>query len=167
MKPQNAVRRPALAAGLAVIAFALAACGGTTAAKGSGGVPPNATQPNGDTTTAPTDSTTTTSAPRATVPAPTTTTTTAPSVTTVSVTGSGTAQSITILVGSSKSQYNDVPLPYNATLPDNSQIVGVQAQTDDGSTSATISCSLTSPGSAAVSSTSSGSYAVVNCSGHG
>ena len=105
--------------------------------------------------------------PAPTTPAPTTTTTTAPPMATFTVTGTGPANDITILNGSQETQHNDVALPWSYSTSDYSSILGLTAQTDSGSASATITCTINSPDSGPVTNTSTGPYAVVDCTAGG
>jgi len=101
-------------------------------------------------------------APGVVVPTPTVTPTTAPPPI-FAVTGTGPAD-ITIDEGGQEVQDNDASLPWSSNGPVGSPFFGfvsMDAQTEDGSNTATISCSILggSPN------TSTGPYAVVNCSG--
>ena len=81
----------------------------------------------------------------------------------VSVTGSGNAQTVDIIDGSQQTQHNGIALPYNATITDNPAMVGVTAQSQSGSPSSSISCEIDMPGQNPVKNTSTGAYAVVDC----
>jgi hypothetical protein len=109
--------------------------------------------------------TTTTSAPSPPpTTAPATTTTTAPGIV-MTITGTGPATDITIVDGSLDTQHNGVSLPYRITLTDHPVLAGISAQTGGGDVFATISCEIQEPGRAPVSYTSTGPYAVVDCTG--
>jgi len=103
-----------------------------------------------------------------TVAATTTTTTPPPTTTTTpifTVTGTGPAD-ITIDEGGQEVQNNDVSLPWSSNGPITGPCFGfvsMDAQTEDGSDSATISCSILG----GPPNTSTGPYSVVTCSGDG
>ena len=109
---------------------------------------------------------------------PTTTTTVPlpPDTVTLKVTGSGTAQTITILNDSNESQHNGAAIPFSTTITGIiPYVVGIGAQTSNGSSAASIGCEIdfTSAGTpdnpsggplqVLATNTSSGPYAVVNC----
>ena len=95
------------------------------------------------------------------------TTTTTPTTTTPIFTGTGTGPAdITIDEGGQEVQNNDVSLPWSSNGPATGPFFGfvsMEAQTEDGSDSATISCSILG----GPPNTSTGPYAVVTCSGDG
>ena len=96
-----------------------------------------------------------------------TTPTTVPPIITLRVTGTGSrANSITFLINGQETQHTDVALPWSTAIPyDNQQILGVTAQTDDSSATASISCSITITGEKPITNTSTGPYSVVDCTG--
>jgi hypothetical protein len=114
--------------------------------------------------TAPPTTTTTAPAPIQTT-APATTTTTAPPGIVMTITGTGPANDVTILDGSLVSQHKGLSLPYRITLTDDPVLAGISAQTGSGDVFATISCEVQEPGTAPVTNTSTGPYAVVDCTG--
>lgn len=106
----------------------------------------------------------TTTAPT-TVP-PTSTSTTAPPGVTFKATGTGaTANSVTILVGGNEQQHQGVALPYTLTVPNTAYDYGITVQEGSGSPTASISCEIDEPGQPPVTNTSTGAYAVVDCTG--
>ena len=62
-----------------------------------------------------------------------------------------------------QSQHTDATLPFSTVITDNPYVVGIGAQTQDGSSDATVTCTITAPGKPVVSHTSTGAYSVVNC----
>jgi hypothetical protein len=95
------------------------------------------------------------------------TTTTAPPGVVLKVSGTGGASTITILNGENESQQNDQSLPWTTTLTSAGSDVGLGAQSSDGSSSASITCEIDVPFEAPVAQTSTGPYAVVDCSASG
>jgi len=94
---------------------------------------------------------------------PATTTTAQPD--TMVITGTGPA-SVTINDNFQISQHNGASLPYTYTITDNPPIAGIGAQTASGSPSASITCTISGPSvvGSPVTKTSTGAYAVVQCS---
>jgi hypothetical protein len=88
-------------------------------------------------------------------------TTAAPQVITMTLTGSGTANSVTIIDGTGESQQENIPLPYTTTTP----LAGTPEAEIEGQNGPTgsISCQLGAPGYVPITNTSSGAYAVVDC----
>lgn len=82
----------------------------------------------------------------------------------LTVVGSGGTASVTVLDNGDQTQHNDQAIPYTTTVPDSVSEVELEAQTDDDSPSATVTCSITKPGQAPVTNTSTGAYSVVTCS---
>jgi hypothetical protein len=156
-------------------AVVLGACGNSGA---SGVTPATASRQTAATTTPLVISST---VPASTVPTiPPTTTTTEPlppDTVTLKVTGSGTAQTLTILNDTDESQHNGAAIPYSTTITGLiPYVVGISAQTSDVSPSASIGCEIDftpagtpdnpsgGPLQVLTTNSSSGPYAVVNCS---
>jgi hypothetical protein len=91
-------------------------------------------------------------------------TATTPSVITMSVSGTGPASSIAVLDGSGEREHTDLPLPYsiNVRLAGNYR-VAIDAQSESGAPSTSITCTIDVPGRGLVTHTSTGPYPVVNC----
>ena len=161
----------ATAVGLAaVLGIGCAACSSAGAKRASSTTDPfiakgystSTTVGNRFTSPASVPPTSTTVAPTTTTAAPTTTTLMSGEL--ISVTGTGdAANDVTIENDGQEVQHNDVPLPYSTTYPVSGGI-SMEAQTADGDSSASITCSITSGGQSLVSNTSTGPYAVVTCS---
>jgi hypothetical protein len=84
---------------------------------------------------------------------------------TVTVTGSGTARTVTVLVGDSERVVRSVPLPYTTTVQitaGNPQ-VSVAAQSSSASPRATIACRITPRGGTPTSSSAGGAFATTTC----
>ncbi len=71
---------------------------------------------------------------------------------------------VTVLDNEKESQQSDVPLPWTTTLHDKPSITGLGVQTSDGSSTAVVTCTIDVPGSPPVTKTSTGAYALVDCS---
>jgi hypothetical protein len=107
-------------------------------------------------------------APGVVVPTPTTSTTTTGVIGEVlKVSGTGTAL-ITISYDSEQSQQNDTPLPWSVSLPKtySTHEIVVEAQTNSGSATASITCEIDTSYSPVIE-TSTGPYAVVMCTASG
>ena len=79
----------------------------------------------------------------------------------VTATGGDNA-SLTYGSGLQTIQKNDVTLPFSATVR-NQGIAVMEAQTNSGSNNATITCEIKTPGQPLIKTTSSGPYAVAQC----
>ncbi len=91
-----------------------------------------------------------------------TTTSRQPAIT-LSITGTGPANDVTVDVGGHESRHTGVPLPYSTTVTHAANIVVLGAQTASGSPSATLTCSITVPGDTPRTNTSTGAYTTVQC----
>jgi hypothetical protein len=83
----------------------------------------------------------------------------------VTVTGTGRARSVTVLVGDSETVRHDVVLPYTTTVritATNPQ-VSVAAQAASASAGTTIACRIAPRGAAATTSSASGPFATTTC----
>jgi len=89
-----------------------------------------------------------------------------PRSTTISVTGDTSAKTtITVDVSGQEQQKHTVVLPYAQTFTGYPRVIKVRAQTQDGSSSARISCAISPSGDAPIINTSTGPYALVTCAG--
>ncbi len=61
-----------------------------------------------------------------------------------------------------ETQQTDASLPWSESLPNDPEIVDLEAQNSDDSASASITCTITRFGATASTNTSTGPYAVVN-----
>lgn len=80
----------------------------------------------------------------------------------VTITGTGPASNITLLISGQLTQKTQVPLPYTYTQPTPAS-VSVSAQDGSGASGATITCTITALGQQKATNTSTGPYAVVTC----
>jgi len=87
-----------------------------------------------------------------------------PSVISMSVSGTGPASSIAVLDGSGETEHTNVQLPYsiNVRLAGNYR-VAIDAQSESGAASTSITCAIDVPGRALVTHTATGPYPVVTC----
>ena len=91
------------------------------------------------------------------------TTSSQPSAVTLTITGTGPANDVTIDVDGKENQHTGVALPYRTTITDAANIVVLGAQTASGSPSATLTCIIAVPGDSPKTSTSTGAYTTVQC----
>ena len=82
----------------------------------------------------------------------------------MTITGSGTALTVTILDQGRESQHKNVPLPYTTTLTDHPSLAGIGAQSSNGAKKTTVSCSIKAAGQTMTTHRSRGPFAMVDCS---
>jgi hypothetical protein len=83
---------------------------------------------------------------------------------TLSVSGTGNAGSVTIIEPGGVTQHTNATLPFSTSVPLASGSYGITAQDRSGDTSATISCAVDATGFQPIQNSSTGAFAIVNCS---
>jgi hypothetical protein len=81
----------------------------------------------------------------------------------MTVTGSGTALTVTVLDQGRETQHKNVPLPYTTTLTDHPSLAGIGAQSSNGAKKTTVSCSIKASGQTMTTRRSRGPFAMVDC----